>query len=279
MDKIIEQQRLIRHLKTAIEIKDNKAVEENEKKMKEYAIISKRNHDLCSKVDKLSTENKEQSMKIVRLDKCLEMLKKANARNTTETLEYNNLLKKNALLYKQLADSRSSKILGYNKLQQINLRLTGEAKCLRQALKVRTDELFAVKKVFSPAQFYMLRNRSGRSYKCKWDKDDASKALSLYDCSIDAYQWLLSKGFPFPSVATVQTWKKKLENYSKVKCKRPANYDLDCKPESKKIKEDHDLGLEGVLECEVELTEGSNTLQFGTNTEVADNKNGNVSLN
>lgn len=288
MDKIIEQQRVIRHLKFTIEAKDNKAIDEIEKKRKEYSIISKRNQELCSKVNKLSTENKEQTSKILKLEKCIETLKKANSRTSAEAMEYNRLLKKHALLNKQLAESHSSKIIGYNKLVQVNLRLTNEAKSLRQALKVRTDELFAVKKVFSPAQFYVLRNRTNRRYKCKWDKEDASKALSLYDCSVEAYKMLLANGFPFPSIATVQTWKEKLENYSKtkdlIKSKRAANDDPEYQPESKKIKEDHDLGIAGVLECVVELTEGSNTLQFGndselTESESADKKNGNVTLN
>lgn len=302
-----DHEKMIRHLKASNEANARKAKEEWDKLKKESLMISNRNRQLCSQIRQLTTRSNGQAKKILILQSSLEKHVKAKATTASNSIEYDKLLKKNVALYKQLAENRSSKIVGYNKLEQINSRLTNEIKNLRQAIKARSDELVEVKKLFTPTQFYMLRNRHSR-LKCCWNKDDAYRALSLYECSKKAYELLLSRGFPFPSTSTVESWKDRLKTRSNSKAKAIGvdrsdsdsdsdddDDDLEYQPKSKKIKYDalKNMKLEAFVEqdpptkdfvgfvhlpvtgglnikCEVELTEGFDALEFPNNSDICD---------
>lgn len=79
---------------------------------------------------------------------------------------------------------------------------------LQRRIRQLEKEKAAVEKVFSPRHIQKL---SGGSSRLKWKAEDISKAIVLYASGPRAYRLLLKRGFPFPAVSTLKSWKKNFQ--------------------------------------------------------------------
>lgn len=256
---------MINHLNSTIEINKKKSLEAIVSKNNELTVLTQKNKDLCAKINILTAQRNDQAAKTARLEKCLIKLK--NFKETVHAEEYNKVLHKNIVLYKQLAEMN----LQARDSKQIATKLTNEVTNLRHAVKTRSTEIFAVKRLFSPTQFHILRNRHAKSIKCEWSKDDITKALVLYNSSSEAYKILLERGYPFPSLTTVQFWKVRLERFKQLKTSQSLDRNDNASaytPMQKRIKlEIPDDSPSDSPQCEVEIKEGLHPILFNHSSE------------
>ncbi|KAL5277047.1 hypothetical protein ACFFRR_002336 [Megaselia abdita] len=288
----MEQDKEIELLKSAIEVKDKmieiekrKAILEIQKIKNKNMLIFEENRELCTQITDLDSKSIKNQKDILFLRRNLNVQKDiiAEAQKkkvaTVHQPDFDNLLKVNSNLNKRLSESRSISGSNTTKLRNIQQRLIDDNHNLKKAFQVRSEELSSVKKLFTPTQLFLLRNRRRNKIKCSWNHSEMSNAMSIYDCSSSAYKLLLLQGFPFPSVNTVLRWKlnlqlrKEKQNSTKVD---EEEKDLQDQPITKVFKyddDDDDDGSEGPqieytnanenIKMEVEFTEGSDALEFG----------------
>lgn len=108
---------------------------------------------------------------------------------------------------------------------------------LKKLLKFCSEDLTAIKKLFTPSQLSLLRDP--QRYRSCWSKEDMTEAIELYDCSSDAYELLRGKGFPLPATSTVKAWKEFQHSNNPDKPENPVDTDavnLEYEPRSKTMR-------------------------------------------
>lgn len=79
---------------------------------------------------------------------------------------------------------------------------------LQKKIDLLEENEKAIKKLFTNRQIQKLKNPNKR---IMWSTEEITEAVALYSSGPRAYRLLLKKGYPFPAVATLKSWVKKIQ--------------------------------------------------------------------